>query len=547
MKWLRLVFVAAVASLLVTGCGGCGEVAGAGESCDPDVEQPCEDADHELVCIDDEDGDHRCLHPVGGSCDGDADQNLCPPDTSCSEDGDGDSRCLVEESAECDPDDDHCADGLACEEIDGDDEEYQCHPEISVRGYVFDMETEEAIEGAHVVAFDEERSALSDVAVTDEDGIYEMTVPALRDEDGEPDQVFTLRVDAQDYQTFPSGLRQAQPIDAGNYEEEDGRWVIDTAQTDVGLLELPEGERGYPAISGRVDIEGGLSSVLVVAEPQGVDFEGEEDALGFSAVTGLDGSFTIFNVPPDDYDVRGYRAGYQIEPEQVAMDDEEVDDVVLVRADESTTDVIGSIQIVRGEGETSVMLMTAATFDEFLVRGEVPKGLVAEGIDGGWQIDDVPAGQYVVMAGFENDGIVRSPDEGMAGTDIVYIEVPAGDEELDTGESFKATPALPTIGPGEDRPEALSEPPTLEWTSGSHSNSDWYDIQVFDAFGNIVFEEEEFEHFGGSGQEFDLEYDGEFEEGMYYQFRVTAFRESGGSATPVSSTEFLRGVFYHEP
>lgn len=546
MRWFRYAGMALFLSLFVTGCGGCGEVAGAGEICDPDIEEPCEDFEYELACKADGDGDYRCLHPAGGSCDAESDQNLCPPDTACTDDEDDTSRCFVVEAAECDPDNDLCAGGLTCDEVDGGEYDYECHPQVLVRGAVFDLENDEPIEGAHVVAFDEERSALSDVAVTDEDGIYEMQVPALRDADGEPDQMFTLRVDAQDYQTFPSGLRQAQPIDAGNYDEEDRGWVIDTAQTDVGMLKLPESQRGHPSISGVVDIDGGLGSVLVVAEPEGVDFEQEEDPAGFSAVTGVDGSFTIFNVPPADYEVRGYRAGYQIAPEQVSMDDEHVDDVVLVRADESTTDVSGDIQIVRGDGVTSVMLITAATFDAFTVRGEVPKGLVADEITGSWYIEDVPAGQYVVMAGFENDGIVRSPDEGMAGTDIVYIDVPAGEEEFNVGESFKTVPALPTIGPGQDGPEPLTERPTLEWTSGSHSNSDWYDIQVFDAFGNIVFEHHDFAHHGGADQEFELEYDGEFEEGMYYQFRVTAFRGDGASATPVSSTEFLRGVFYHQ-
>ena len=38
------------------------------------------------------------------------------------------------------------------------------------------------------------------------------------------------------------------------------------------------------------------------------------------------------------------------------------------------------------------------------------------------------------------------------------------------------------------------------------------------------------------------------EEGMYYQFRVTSYRDKQhGGRTLISTTEDLKGVFYHEP
>ena len=547
MKYMRRVvlFVFVPLMLIVTGCGGCGDqLAGPGESCDMELDEACENGDEQLECITDDDGTDRCLRPVGTRCDSDGDADNCEPDTACKTDSEGDERCLIDEAANCDPDDNLCADGFACEELE--DGDYGCYQPLTIQGSVFDAETEEAIEDAHVIAFDEERSALSDVAVTDEDGDYSMSVPAMRGEDGEPvQQFFTLRASAQDYQTFPGGIREAQPIDASDFSEDDDQWVIDTSQTDVALIELPADERGHAHIRGTVDIDGGLGGVLVVAEPDDIDDHEEQDsATGISAVSGLDGSFTIFNVPDDSYDVRGFLADYQIEPEEVTMDDENIDDLVLTEADDGPTDVSGNLQIVRTEGATSVLLMVASTFDPTSNRGETPAGLRApktgEGdISGDWTIEGVPAGEYVAVAAFENDDLVRSLDEGIAGTDLVYFEVNSEDDEFAIGESFKVTSALETFGPGAEGPEGVSERPTLRW--GSLSNADWYDVIVYDAFGNLVFEETDIEHSGGQN-EYTAEYDGDFEEGMYYQFRATAHRADSA----VTSTEFLRGVFYAE-
>ena len=543
MLCLRRLILFSFIALFVSGCGGCSGPAGPGEECDTELEQPCENDEIALVCTLDFDDEMRCLHPPGAICDIEEDPGFCAPDTECQSIDEDESRCLITESSECDPETDYCAEGLVCAELESGD--YQCHREVVVQGAVFDAESLDAIEDAHVIAFDGERRALSDIATTDSEGHYELNIPAIRDADGEPiQQFFFLRGSAQDYQTFPGGIREAQPIDASTHDDVDGRWVIDTAQTDIALIELPSGEQGHPHISGVVDIEDGLGGVLVVAEPEGVDHSTEVAPTGFSGVSGIDGSFTIFNVPPDEYVVRGYLAGYQISPEDISVDDTDIEDLILSRSSAGIQDVSGNLQIVRTSGETSVLLMAASTFDEQTARGEAPAGLRAPksgpgNIDGAWTIEGVPAGQYVAVAAFENDALVRSLDQGIAGTDLIYFEVPKEEGQMDVGESFKVTEALETISPGTDGPEGLTERPTLTW--GRIANADWYDVVVFDSFGNIVFEEDDIEHFGGQ-TEYSAEYDGPFEPGMYYQFRATSHRMDSAQ----TSTEFLRGVFYHE-
>ena len=558
MKWFKQACVLALFAFSMSGCSGCSsDVAGAGESCDASLSEACEDHAHELACLEDADGTERCLHPTGTQCK--SDEELCLDGATCVDVEDDEARCLLDEASACDMDDDLCGPGLVCEAVESEEEVgHQCYAPVVVEGYVFDAESSEPVEGAQVIAFDEERSALSDVAVTDEFGEYALRIPAVRDEEGEViQQMFTLRASAQDYQTFPGGLRQAQPIDASRAErvedhgeegeegeEGEGAYVVDTAQTDIALIELPSDEQGFASLSGHVDIEGGLGGVLVVAEPEDVEFEAESAATGISAVTGLDGSFTIFNVPPGEYDLRGYIADYQIDSHAVEVDEESLENLVLVRSEEGLRDVSGQIQIVRTSGMTSVILMVASTFDATMIRGEVPAGLRAPrsgapDVDGTWTIEGVPAGQYVVLAAFENDDLVRSPDEGIAGTDLVYLDVPAGDGDFDAGDSFKVTEALETVHPGADGPEGVSEAPTLRW--GRISNADEYNVVVYDAFGNLTFEELGVEHEGGIDV-YEVDYTGEFEAGMYYQFRVVSHR--GDSEN--SSTEPLRGVFYRE-
>ncbi|RAL25388.1 hypothetical protein DL240_04035 [Lujinxingia litoralis] len=541
MRYLRWTLFAGLLVGFAQGCGGCDEAAGPGEVCDPSLAEPCQGSDFLLVCRGDNGPTLRCLHPDGGRCSLAEDPSPCASDATCIEPAPGeDARCLLEAGAECDPEENTCAPGLACEATESG--EHQCHSALFVQGQVFDNASLEAIPGAQIIAFNEEGSALSDVAVSDEVGAYRLQIPALRDAQGVPvQQFFTLRGSAADYQTFPGGLRTALPIDTttASVIGESGELVIDTAQTDVALIELPASQQGFSSISGLVDIgERGLGGVLVVAE--------SDPDTGISGVSARNGAFTIFNVPPGDYQLRGYIAGTQVEPEQVSMADVPVEDVILSESEEGLQDVSGQIQIVAASGglQSSVVFVVASTFDEVSVRGEVPAGLRAPrsgapNIDGEWTIEGVPAGDYYVLAGFENDELVRDPDEGIAGTELVRTTIASGEGTFEVTPSFKVTAALDTVTPGAEGPEGLTAPPTLTW--GPASNAQWYDVVVFNAYGDVVWEANDIPSAGGSTN-LSVAYEGPFEEGMYYQFRATAYRADSA----ISSTEDLRGVFYRQ-
>lgn len=451
--------------------------------------------------------------------------SLCVLAVGCS---DGDSTCdPIAQTG--------CEEGLVCEEVAG--AEAGCFAPVIVRGSVFDAADGSAIDGATVVALDSNRSPASTVAVTDVVGNYEIRVVQRRDTDGNPiGEAVTLRTDAAGYQTFPSGIRQALPIDLSNPTEGDGVLVVENAATDVALISLPS-NAGNNEIFGIAEIPSTSTGVLVVAETSG------QSPKGFTAIADRNGRYRIFNVPDGGYSVVGYAKNASYAEQAVSVSGGDESEVNLSLSGEAPGAVTGSVQIVNpGEGDgTSYILVVESTFDETLARGETPPGLRApEGtalIDSGsWMIEGVPAGSYKVLGAFENDRLVRDPDFGQGNTEIVRVDVVAGQSV--EAPSFKITGALDVISPGAEGPEEVSGTPVFSWVDDS--GEDRYEIEVYDAFGEVVWNDPDIP--GSSGSDPQVEYAGDpLESGMFYQFRVTSIDTNG---RPLSRTEDLKGVFF---
>ncbi len=506
-------------------CAGCGPTK-AGDPCDDGAEDdPCPDG---LVCQDDGD-EVLCRVTVGGTCDADADEAFCASGTSCTGE-DEDAVCGgIHSTCRLDVDD-ACANGFACEEVDGQPHEAQCEKPVTLTGRVIDAQTEDGTGGAHIIAPDEQAAALSRIARSASDGAYSLAVPAKRNANGAPlDRIITLRSSAQDYQTFPGGLRTALPVHLNEAEEGDDTWELSNAITVIGLLELPDAMQGRAVVEGTVLAGGASGGVLVVAH-------GAEVA---TAVSDRDGDFTIFNVASGSYELRGYAQGVQIDPATVDVGDDNVDGVELRAADGQPVTMTGSVQIVNAPGgsETSIVLVVNDTFDDVFLRGESPRGLRTPlNVSGDWTIEGVPDGEYVVLAGFENDGLVRDPDDSIGGTELVRITV-SGGQAVDVQQSFKVTEALAIRSPGADQAEAVTGTPTFVFEDDS--SEDGYDVQVFDAFGELVWETTVASVSGSD--DVSVVYGGPaLEAGMYYQFRARSVKD--GSI--ISTTEDLRGVFF---
>ncbi|MEZ4295116.1 MAG: carboxypeptidase-like regulatory domain-containing protein [Polyangiaceae bacterium] len=525
---------------VVLGAASCsGGPENPGDDCNID-EDNCPAA---LVCAPYEDK-NVCQILAGGPCDLEAEAAYCEGNGVCEDDGTGVGVCIkhIAEGGECDPKNEYeiCDGDLTCAEIASGG--HKCFPPVLLNGSVFDSATSEAIEGAHVIALDEVATAVTDIAVTDALGDYTLEIPVPRDDTGAPvkDEGFTLRAGAQSYQTFPGGIRTALPIISSTAVAQDGAWIIDTALTQIALIALDESEQGLPSISGTVLAGDSSGGVLVVAEAGG---------KGITAISDKAGKYTIFNVPDGSYSVAGYAAGVQLTPKTADMKGVDLVDVNLASDPAALGTISGKLSIVNpGDGQaTSVVLVVESTFSDTFVRGEVPRGLRTPlsgtpNVTGDFQIDNVPAGKYVVLAAFENDNLVRDPDENIAGTQIVHTEMPTPGVTTVLPDSFKITGALNVFSPGAEEPEGVAQKPLLSWADDS--SEDFYKVVVYDAYGNIAWEKLDVPSVSGGGK-VEVPYEGPLEKGMYYQFRAQSWRSKpNGDQSAISATEDLRGVFF---
>jgi hypothetical protein len=456
-----------------------------------------------------------------------------------------------EKGSSCDPDADEgegvCADGLSCSPSVSSPGDHICATPYLFRGQVYDALDESPIEGALIAALDATNAPVTDVVESDADGNYELEVPVPRDENGDPaDGVkFTLMAQAQDYQPFPAGTRPAIPVsiegatpeDGDDEDEDPDHDVVENATTEIAMIPLGDDESGGGRVEGTV-LGDDVAGALVVAEGFG------EPARWASA--DLSGHYVLFNVPEGSGSIVGYRAGLQIEPAEIDVAGEDVADVDLETSTEGLGSVSGSVQIVNAGGisQTSVVLVPSSVFNENLERGPVPFGLrepdpglaiETDGVEGAFTVDGVGDGTYKVLAAFENDLLVRDPDESIAGTQILEITIDGDD--IDINDGFKITEALAVIGPGKDDPEVVTGTPSFRWDDDS--SEDGYHVVLFDALGELVWETD---IDGVSGGDVSVNYGGpDLEGGMYYQFRATSMK-MGNS---ISRTEDLRGVFVY--
>ncbi|WP_224249908.1 carboxypeptidase-like regulatory domain-containing protein [Hyalangium gracile] len=444
---------------------------------------------------------------------------------------------------ECKLDDpESCSDNLVCEKVRG-QEQAMCFAPMQVEGKVFDLASGAAVANAEVTALDANGAPVSGVAVSGTDGRYSLRIPTERSDDkGTPVPArLTLRAGARNYQPFPSGLRVALPIDtaaaASSGEEEP--WVFASAQTDVGLIGLPTTEQGRPAVSGTVELATGRSALVVV----------EGNGRAYSAVADTSGKWKVFNVEPGG----GYRAQAYVKGSNYTAADfavqsgAETTGVAIRRAGDSNATLSGSVQLVAGANGagTSVVMVVESTFNEALIRGEVPPGLrspepgIAPTVTGAFSITGVPDGKYVVLAAFENDGNVRDPDPNISGTQISRLTVANGTPSL--SPAFKVTGAIQMVGPGAgEASEAVTGTPKFSWKPYSSAKS--YELRVFDSQGTKVWENLTVSpDLRNSAGDVELPYGGPaLTPGLIYQWRATA---KGNAGNPISNTEELRGLF----
>jgi hypothetical protein len=492
-------------ALGVNGCGDDG-------ACSTEDQSGCEEGQ---VCrMGADGGPATCFCSIEG-------QTGCGDGLDCYDVENGDPACACSVDRQT-----GCADGEACESVAG--QPADCFSPVTVSGRVFDLATGEPIEGARVVARDANNAAISGIAVTNADGEYTLPVPTPRDAEGAlQSNPVTLRADALGFVTFPRAPRQAIPVDTAMASGDP--LDVRSSATDVALIALPDAA-GLGTISGTVTAERPRGTVIVAGGAL-------ETGGGVTGIADYDGSYVVFNVPAGSVAVRGYKAGLQLEGATADVRADEVTEGIdLDEIGEATAAVDGKVEIVNpGDGmNTSVILVVEETFDPTFISGEAPPGLRIGDIAGDFHFEGVPDGNYIALAAFENDLLVRDPDTSIGGTEIVHLVVSG--ETITLDQSFKITGSLDVVSP--DGEEVVAGTPTFVWNDDS--GEDHYEIIVRDAFGNLVWEKLDVPGVSG-GATVEVPYEGPaLEPGTLYQFRATSIKQGG---TPLARTEDLRGVF----
>jgi hypothetical protein len=422
-----------------------------------------------------------------------------------------------------------CAMGKVCEDVTNSTP--ACFSPITVGGKVFDLATSKPIAGAHVVGRDANFAALTGVAISDATGHYDLTVPVTRNADGSPTklQIF-LRSDAQSYLTFPTPPRIALPIDVSMAAGMPPH--LENSATSIGMIAL-QSTTGLGTVSGTVQTALPIGTLVVAG---GAAMTGG----GVTGIASTDGAYTVFNVPAGSVSVHGYKTGIQLAPATATVTaGATTPNVNLKDTGQATATVSGQIDIVvPGMGSTtSVILAVDETFDPNAARGQAPPGLRVAGISGAFSIPNVPDGNYVVLAAFENDYLTRDPDTSIGGTSIVHITVAGQSTAL--SQSFKVTGSLDNPSP--DGEEMVSGTPTFTWDDTS--GEDHYEIYVFDAYGTTVWSNTNVPSVSG-GKTVSVPYGGSaLQSGSLYQFRAVAIKNGG---SPIAMTEDLKGVFLYQ-
>ena len=189
-----------------------------------------------------------------------------------------------------------------------------------------------------------------------------------------------------------------------------------------------------------------------------------------------------------------------------------------------------------------MILVVASTFEPTPVRAEAPAGLRKTGVSSAFSIEGVPAARYAVLAAFENDQLVRDPDVGIGGTNVVFIDVGGAGGTVSLPESFKVTEALGVISPGAQGIEQIpGGAVNLVWNDDS--SEDGYELRVYDALGTLVHENKQVPLVTGSPTVTYALDASKLTPGMLYQLRAFSFKNRQGGRTYISMTEDLKGVF----
>jgi hypothetical protein len=323
----------------------------------------------------------------------------------------------------------------------------------NIEGFVTDMETGTALADVRIIVFDANtNSPTGETYFTNSEGKYTIEIEA---------GTFYLKLYKLGYESIPRQGMTPLPlnVELGN-----------TLAADFELSPSEVIDGGI--ISGKITSgDKGMSGVLVVAE---------DATNAYSSVTDASGNYFIYNVPAGTYTLKGWLNGYNSNLTEVTIaTSEELRDVNLELTAGAAVSVSGIISFLATENvEVDVALVHPKT------KETIP-GLTTRTIGGNYILENVPDGDYIGRASYENDGLVIDPDWVVKFGEPT-ITVAGASVEL----NFSVTGAVSLISPTND--SSLTLPvdvslDTLQFSWTPYPSSSDYVIEVMDLNGKVIW------------------------------------------------------------
>lgn len=395
-------------------------------------------------------------------------------------------------------------------------------PEINININVKSSTDSTSVEGANVVLYNANTGESVSRINSGADGLAKFSNISTGS--------YYVKIAAQGFKNLPLANVSPVPFYFASKQSFSQTYYLDTLKGTSGSI------NGYvnPKQSGFLVVAKSTSSNTVV-----------------HTYSGPDGYFELFNVPFDSYIVNAIKSGYQSNSQP---------EVTLLSGTPSTTVQLNLTQSVGSEitGMVTFLATQNGIVDISLLDKnsmEVITGLTTKiDTNRNFIIKNIPDGDYVAWASYENDGYVMDPDWIFKNPGALNISI---NKDTSMILNFSVTNAITIISPTNPADslipaEADSAVPTFHWNA--YPQAQEYIIEVRDINGNLIW--------GGFTADgvinhaqipknktsvvfnFDGSAKAQLIPGQIYQWKIYADDNSAPNVqTLISSSEGLRGLF----
>ncbi len=341
---------------------------------------------------------------------------------------------------------------------------------------------------------------------------------------------FYSRISAQGFNEVPQGSVSPVPFSVSSGQTFSQTYYMDELQGTFGKIEGT--------------VTPNLSGFLIVATSSGMNTE-------YHTYSGPDGYFVLFNVPYESYEVDAIKSGYQSANQpQVTLSSGSSSASVQINVNQITGSTLtGKVTFLAAQnGIVDISLLDKISYS-------VVNGLTAM-IDTSrdYAINNIPAGEYVAWASYENDGYVMDPDWIFKNPGALNVSFSTDTPKV---RDFSVTGAINIISPtnpANSITPALADSvvPTFHWIAYPQTKE--YIIEVRDINGNLIWG-----GFTASGEirhtqipkelnSVEFNFDGsallQLNSGEVYQWRIYSDDDATQNVqTLLSSSEDLMGLF----